>query len=129
MVYLFSSLPFDGRLPKEVIENCSRLAAEWQLYVIHLHALRKAFLSIKGVYYQAEVMDQTVTWLTPYQFTQNVGPSANPDFTNVDNSQVPMDVDVRVMLTFLELYQTLLSFVFFKLYTDAGLVYPPPLDV
>lgn len=43
--------------------------------------------------------------------------------------QVPPDVDVRVMLTFLELYQTLLSFVFFKLYTDAGLVYPPPLDM
>jgi pescadillo protein len=33
------------------------------------------------------------------------------------------------MLTFLELYQTLLGFVFFKLYTDVGLVYPPPLDV
>jgi pescadillo protein len=32
------------------------------------------------------------------------------------------------MLTFLELYQTLLGFVFFKLYNDAGLVYPPPLD-
>ena len=32
------------------------------------------------------------------------------------------------MLTFLELYQTLLGFVFFKLYTDAGLTYPPPLD-
>ena len=32
------------------------------------------------------------------------------------------------MLTFLELYQTLLGFVFFKLYTDTGLVYPPPLD-
>lgn len=43
--------------------------------------------------------------------------------------QIPYDVDVRVMLTFLELYQTLLGFVFFKLYTDAGLVYPPPLDV
>ena len=128
MVYLFSSLPCDGRLPKEVIENCSRLAAEWQLYVIHSHGLRKAFLSIKGVYYQAEVMDQTVTWLTPYQFTQNVGSSANSELTKIDNSQVPMDVDVRVMLTFLELYQTLLSFVFFKLYTDAGLVYPPPLD-
>ena len=42
--------------------------------------------------------------------------------------QIPSDVDVRVMLTFLELYQTLLGFVFFKLYTDAGLVYPPPLD-
>ena len=33
------------------------------------------------------------------------------------------------MLTFLELYQTMLGFVFFKLYTDAGLVYPPPLDL
>lgn len=33
------------------------------------------------------------------------------------------------MLTFLELYQTLLSFVFFKLFTDVGLVYPPPLDI
>lgn len=32
------------------------------------------------------------------------------------------------MLTFLELYQTLLGFVFFKLYADAGLVYPPPRD-
>jgi pescadillo protein len=42
--------------------------------------------------------------------------------------QIPADVDVRVMLTFLELYQTLLGFVFFKLYADAGLVYPPPLD-
>ena len=43
--------------------------------------------------------------------------------------QIPVDVDVRVMLTFLELYQTLLGFVIFKLYTDAGLVYPPPLDL
>lgn len=32
------------------------------------------------------------------------------------------------MLTFLELYQTLLGFILFKLYTDAGLVYPPPLN-
>ena len=32
------------------------------------------------------------------------------------------------MLTFLELHQTLLGFVFFKLYTDLGLIYPPTLD-
>ncbi|RDB29085.1 Pescadillo [Hypsizygus marmoreus] len=113
MVFLFASLPSNSRLPPELIENCARLSSEWQLYVMHSRSLRKSFLSIKGVYYQAEVMDQTVTWLVPYQFTQNI----------------PADVDVRVMLTFLELYQTLLGFVFFKLYTDAGLVYPPPLDI
>jgi pescadillo len=72
MVFLFSSLPSNSRLPPEIIENCARLSAEWQLYVMHTHALRKVFLSIKGVYYQAEIMDQTVTWLVPYLFTQNV---------------------------------------------------------
>ncbi|KAH9175423.1 Pescadillo N-terminus-domain-containing protein [Lactarius sanguifluus] len=113
MIFLFASLPSNDRISTSLVENCSRLAAEWQLYVMRTHSLRKVFLSIKGVYYQAEVMDQPVTWLIPYQFTQNI----------------PSDVDVRVMLTFLELYQTLLGFVFFKLYTDIGLVYPPPLDL
>lgn len=42
--------------------------------------------------------------------------------------QVPSDVDFRIMLTFLELYQTLLGFVFFKLFTDVNLVYPPQID-
>lgn len=46
----------------------------------------------------------------------------------ISSIQIPPDVDVRVMLTFLELYQTLLGFVLFKLYADAGLQYPPPLD-
>lgn len=49
-------------------------------------------------------------------------------FTLIYIPQIPSDVDVRVMLTFLELYQTLLGFVLFKLYTDSGLVYPPPRD-
>ncbi|KAG1867886.1 Pescadillo N-terminus-domain-containing protein [Suillus subalutaceus] len=112
MIHLFASLPSNPRVSPALIENCARLTAEWQLYVMHTRSLRNVFLSIKGVYYQAEVMDQNVTWLVPYQFPQNI----------------PSDVDVRVMLTFLELYQTLLGFVFFKLYTDVGLVYPPPLD-
>ena len=33
------------------------------------------------------------------------------------------------MLTFLELYQTLLGFVFFKLYSENNLVYPPKFDI
>ena len=128
MIFLFANLPATSRVSTALIDNCTRLAAEWQLYILHSHSLRKVFLSIKGVYYQAEVMGQSVTWLVPYQFTQNV--SVLPNIANriFNSRQIPSDVDVRVMLTFLELYQTLLGFVFFKLYTDAGLVYPPPLD-
>lgn len=112
LVALFATLPANERIPSSLTQNCARLTAEWQLYVMHTRALRKVFLSIKGVYYQAEVMGQTITWLVPYQFSQ----------------QIPPDVDARVMLTFLELYQTLLGFVFFKLYADAGLSYPPKMD-
>lgn len=131
MIFLFVSLPVDSKVSPTLTENCARLAAEWQLYVMHTHALRKVFLSIKGVYYQAEVFDQTITWLVPYQFTQIVRCVMFLDLkTNAERVllQIPPDVDVRVMLTFLELYQTMLGFVFFKLYTDAGLVYPPHLD-
>jgi hypothetical protein len=41
---------------------------------------------------------------------------------------LPPDVDYRVMLTFLEFYNTLLQFVLFKLYHQLGLKYPPLLD-
>ncbi|KAH7345310.1 pescadillo-family protein [Rhizoctonia solani] len=113
LIHLFAALPTSPQIPTSLIANCTRLAAEWQLYVMRAHALRKTFLSIKGVYFQAEVMGQTITWLVPYQFTQ----------------PIPADVDARVMLTFVELYQTLLGFVFFKLYSDISLVYPPPLNL
>ena len=128
MIFLFANLPATSRVSIALIDNCTRLAAEWQLYILHSHSLRKVFLSIKGVYYQAEVMGQNVTWLVPYQFTQKV--SVPPSIVDkvLNHRQIPSDVDVRVMLTFLELYQTLLGFTFFKLYADAGLVYPPPLD-
>ncbi|KAG8684446.1 mRNA-binding ribosome synthesis protein nop7 [Ceratobasidium sp. 423] len=113
LIHLFAALPTSPQIPTSLIANCTRLSAEWQLYVMRTHALRKIFLSIKGVYFQAEVMGQTITWLVPYQFTQ----------------PIPADVDARVMLTFVELYQTLLGFVFFKLYSDISLVYPPPLNL
>lgn len=72
MIHLFASLPSNPRVSPALIENCVRLTAEWQLYVMHTRSLRNVFLSIKGVYYQAEIMDQNVTWLVPYQFPQNV---------------------------------------------------------
>lgn len=88
---------------------CQRLAYEWMLYCTVTKSFKKAFLSIKGIYYQAEIMGVNITWVVPYQFTQ----------------KTPFDVDYNVMNTFLEFYETLLKFVHYKLYTEVGLAYPP----
>ncbi|KAF9560297.1 mRNA-binding ribosome synthesis protein nop7 [Mortierella alpina] len=113
MIFLFATMPKTDKIKAETVENCQRIAAEFQHYVLHTRSLRKTFLSIKGIYYQAEIKGQTITWLVPYQFSQDV----------------PTDVDFRVMLTFLEFHQTLCGFVNYKLYSDVNLVYPPKLDL
>lgn len=123
LVHLFSTLPTNpipGKtiVPTEVIAECGRLINEWKVWAIRTHSLRKVFLGIKGVYYECEVPGHggdtvKVRWLEGYEFQQHV----------------PTDVDFRILLTFLELYRTLIAFILYKLYNDQNLVYPPPLDV
>jgi len=72
--------------------------------------LTKAFLSIKGIYYQANILGVPITWIQPYKFAQ----------------KLPFDVDYKIMMNFAEFYEALMKFVNFKLYKDAGLEYPPP---
>lgn len=112
MLFLFANIPSSRNIAPEITSHCARLCTEWQLYVMRTRCLRKIFLSIKGIYFQAVVHGQEITWLVPYMFTQ----------------QIPTDVDFRVMMTFLELYQTLMGFVLFKLYAEENLVYPPKFD-
>lgn len=112
MLFLFANLPTNHNLPHETITTCEKLANEWQHYIIRTNSLRKSFLSIKGIYYQAEIQGQEVLWLVPYKFAQ----------------RVPADVDFRIMHTFVEFYSTLVGFVLFRLYTQEGLVYPPKFD-
>ena len=78
-------------------------------YIAVSRSLRKTFLSIKGIYYQAEIEGQTVTWIVPHHFKQTI----------------PSSVDLRVMLTFIEFYASLLAFINFKLYNSMNLKYPP----
>lgn len=112
MLFLFASMPTTDKVGAVIIANCDRLCREFEHYVIRSKSLRKVFLSIKGIYYQAEIKGQDVTWLVPYKFSQ----------------QVPTDVDFRIMLTFLEFHQTYVGFVNYRLYTELGLVYPPKMD-
>ncbi|KAF2656741.1 hypothetical protein K491DRAFT_715137 [Lophiostoma macrostomum CBS 122681] len=109
MLFLFASLPSTEHVPSKTIALCQRLCLEFEHYVIASHSLRRSFLSIKGIYYQATIQGQDILWLVPYRFVQRTGG----------------DIDFRIMGTFVEFYTTLVGFVNFRLYTSIGLVYPP----
>ncbi|PNI97923.1 PES1 isoform 6 [Pan troglodytes] len=54
MCFLFSTFPRTGKCHVQTIQLCRRLTVEFIHYIIAARALRKVFLSIKGIYYQAE---------------------------------------------------------------------------
>lgn len=119
LISLFANLPCSNvsnsdwlNIPSETTEKCALLIKEWQLYLSKSHSLRKIFISVKGVYYEAKISDVSIVWIQPYKFSQNIS----------------RDIDFRIMNTFLEFYICLLSFVLFKLYYDKGMKYPPVLD-
>ncbi|CAL5205062.1 unnamed protein product [Lathyrus oleraceus] len=114
MVHLFAALPASEskKIDVERVHKCRRLAHEWQAFVSRTHKLRKTFVSVKGIYYQAVVEGQTITWLTPHSLQQVVS----------------NDVDIPTMLNFLQIYEPLLGFINFHLYHSIKLKYPPILD-
>ncbi|KAK4241839.1 Pescadillo N-terminus-domain-containing protein [Achaetomium macrosporum] len=112
MLFLFANLPSTTAVPAKMIARCERLCLEFQHYLIVSHSLRKSFLSIKGIYYQANIQGEDILWLVPYKF----------------NQRIVGDIDFRIMGTFVEFYMTLLGFVNYRLYTSVGLKYPPKFD-
>ncbi|CCG25908.1 Pes1 protein [Candida orthopsilosis Co 90-125] len=113
MLFLFSNMPATDRVSTKVVGDAERLCNQWLAYIAKERLLKKVFVSIKGVYYQATVKGQEIRWLIPYKFPTNI----------------PTDVDFRIMLTFLEFYSTLLNFVMYKLYNESELIYPPQIDM
>ncbi|KAI3913574.1 hypothetical protein MKW92_045521 [Papaver armeniacum] len=114
MVHLFAALPAveSEHIQVKRIHNCQRLSHEWQAYVCRTNRLRKSFICVKGIYYQVEVQGQKISWLTPHALQQ----------------VITDDVDFKVMLTFLEFYETLLAFINCRLYHSMNVNYPPTLD-
>jgi pescadillo protein len=120
MLYLFAALPNTNSMIKDKLtsligkeqanfaQTSAVLLREFEAYLIAEGCVKRAFVSIKGIYYQAEISGQTVTWIVPHERT----------------CPVPSDVDFRVMHTFLEFYHTLLGFVNFKLFSRLGWSYP-----
>lgn len=109
MCFLFAMFPKGRGRPDDLIDLSRRLTIEFMHYIINSKSLRKVFISIKGYYYQAEVMGQTITWMVPHQFV----------IDRVSN------VDMNVMKTFTEFYVTMLGYINYKLYKSINAVYPP----
>lgn len=114
LIVLFASLPTNVVRfhSAQTAAECTRLQAEWQNILIHLGALQHVFVSVKGIYYQAIIDNQPITWLQPHKF----------------KIHTPREVDYKVMFTFLDFYKTLIKFINFRLYYKAQMQYPPALD-
>lgn len=117
MIFLFASLPIPPANPnsngivderKAVSQECYRLAREFEAWLIATGLLTKSFLSVKGIYYRAEINGKKITWIVPHELS----------------TSIPADVDFKVMLTFLDFYRTLLSFVNLRLFKQIGWEYP-----
>jgi pescadillo len=112
MLFLFANLPSTSAVPAKMIARCEKLCLQFQHYLILSRSVTKSFLSIKGIYYQANIHGEDITWVVPYKFKLNTAG----------------DIDFRIMGSFVEFYMTLLGFVNFRLYKELGLRYPPVFD-
>ncbi|OWF44823.1 Pescadillo-like [Mizuhopecten yessoensis] len=109
MCFLFSTFPKTSKTFSEYIYLSRKLTVEFLHYVISSKSLRKVFVSIKGIYYQAEIQNETITWVQPHKL----------GFEN------PTEVDFKIMQTFVEFYTTMMGFINFKLFYTLNLHYPP----
>ncbi|AFZ81089.1 pescadillo N-terminus domain-containing protein [Theileria equi strain WA] len=106
-----SALPGDHKrdLNLSMISKCSTQLNYFLKYVSDTGSLTKTFISIKGFYFQALILERPVTWIIPHAFSQSL----------------PHEVDFKVIMTFVEYYLELLRLVNYKLYLMAGMEYPP----
>ena len=114
LINLFNILPKHElhNITIDMTEVSKRLNKEFLLFLALSQGIKRAFISIKGFYLNTEIMGVDIIWLVPFNIPQ----------------KLPFEIDYEVMTSFLELYQTTLKFVNFKLFKDLAIEYPPPLD-
>jgi len=110
---LFATFPQSRKVHTSTIQLCERLRNEWLHFIIESKSVKKAFISIKGIYIQANILGENITWVLPHSRAYTP----------------PSDVDFRVMSTFAEFYTSLVGFTLFQLYKREDLVYPPQCEI
>lgn len=109
VVALFAQLSGNADVPSERIAKCRRLLAEFHYYVARTNSLNAGFISVKGYYFMATIDGEKIMWLVPHNFG------------------IPKDdqVNFKVMLDFLELYEHLVGFINASLFIRLQMKYPP----
>jgi pescadillo len=110
-VALFACLPSDDSvgISSSIISTSTQLFDEFIYFCAKKKLVRRVFCSIKGFYVEVKLLGQSVVFLIPHQFSQDI----------------TQQVDYKVLLTFLEFYLCLLKSVNFKLYSMESWAYPP----
>lgn len=69
---LFATFPKLKSIPPDLIALCRRLTVEFMHVCIAARALRRVFISIKGIYFQVEIKGQSITWILPHNYPHEV---------------------------------------------------------
>ncbi|CAJ0574018.1 unnamed protein product, partial [Mesorhabditis spiculigera] len=110
--FLFARLPHTKLIRSETISECKRLTTEFMHYVIESHSLTNTFISLKGIYYQAIICGEKITWIVPHE----------------RGFETAHHVDFSLMAVFAEFYVAMMGFVNYRLYQMLGLYYPPTIQ-
>ena len=64
LVNLFACLPSEGRVQTSITRKAQHLAASWGAYCATTGSITKSFISVKGVYMEAEIMVREISsWI------------------------------------------------------------------
>ena len=97
-----STIEFHQALPTGLHEKAKQVVSGFLDYVAHAHLLSRAFISIKGFYYEVFIHGQRIIFLMPHEYA----------------SKFPEGVQQYVLITFLEFYIELMRFILHKLNRD-----------
>ncbi|CAA9988103.1 pescadillo-like protein [Plasmodium knowlesi strain H] len=110
-IVAYSLLPSNEKvgIQNRFVTNCEVIKNHFHYYAYKTNRIKKAFITVKGYYLQAEILQKKVTWVIPHTFTP----------------YLEKTIDFSIITTFIEYYICLLKFVLFKLYKMHNMTYPP----
>jgi len=97
-----STIEFHHALSTGLHEKAKAVISDFLAYVAKTHLLSRAFISIKGYYYEVFIHGQRIIFLMPHEYA----------------SKFPEGIQQYVLVTFLEFYVELMRFIMHKLNRD-----------